>query len=259
MNTKNELTQEQILQDFEWNNETQTATFKGIEKKTWTSERGYDYISIYNKGWKKSFRLHRLIALKYISNTNPEEYDQVDHLDGNKLNNRIENLRWCNQSTNMRSYYQNLIGKQSRIKKKTIRKEGDFTVTTTFDGYVYYSVSYKKQFVAKSLKDMGEYINRDTTTVRKYINNPNPEAHFIIKPEFTTTVEPTNLEEYRQKKMYVVTSTATDDVEFVGNVTETIEFFNNDKDYFATLLNDTQAFNAGLADNYDHNLMVSWR
>ena len=42
--------------------------------------------------------VHRLIAETFIDN--PHNYTEVDHLDRNKLNNCVDNLRWCDVKTN---------------------------------------------------------------------------------------------------------------------------------------------------------------
>jgi hypothetical protein len=43
--------------------------------------------------------VHRLIAETLLDNSN--NYDEVDHIDKNKMNNNVCNLRWCDRTTNM--------------------------------------------------------------------------------------------------------------------------------------------------------------
>ncbi|KAK8863890.1 hypothetical protein M9Y10_011582 [Tritrichomonas musculus] len=55
-----------------------------------------DYIQVFLN--KKTYLKHRLIALQFIPN--PNNLPQVDHLNHNRNDNRIENLRWVSSSTN---------------------------------------------------------------------------------------------------------------------------------------------------------------
>ena len=64
---------------------------------------GYLMIDLYNQGFKKCFKIHRLVAKYYCINEKPEEYNTVDHIDRNKINNHYTNLRWCNQLINMQN------------------------------------------------------------------------------------------------------------------------------------------------------------
>ena len=56
---------------------------------------GYIYIQL-DKSWK----LHRLMALAFIENK--DNLPQVNHRDGNKANNEIDNLEWCTNRDNAR-------------------------------------------------------------------------------------------------------------------------------------------------------------
>lgn len=46
------------------------------------------------------FRIHRLVAQHFIPN--PNNYPEVNHIDGNKMNDRIDNLEWCTGSQNVK-------------------------------------------------------------------------------------------------------------------------------------------------------------
>lgn len=53
----------------------------------------------------KNVKVHRLVALAYIPN--PNNYPHINHKDGNKLNNHVDNLEWCTQKMNSRHAYDN--------------------------------------------------------------------------------------------------------------------------------------------------------
>jgi len=62
-------------------------------------EKGYMKIRLWrSKDDFSSYRVHRLVANQFIPN--PNGYDQVNHIDGNKANNAASNLEWCNNSLN---------------------------------------------------------------------------------------------------------------------------------------------------------------
>ena len=53
---------------------------------------GYYKLNLSKKGIKRTFRVHRLVAIMFLPN--PNNYDSVDHIDHNRLNNCVSNLRW---------------------------------------------------------------------------------------------------------------------------------------------------------------------
>lgn len=61
---------------------------------------GYLRITLQNKGVKKKFAIHRLVALAYIPNDDPFGKPMVNHLDFNRKNNNADNLEWASAQRN---------------------------------------------------------------------------------------------------------------------------------------------------------------
>ena len=55
-----------------------------------------------NDGETDKFYVHRLVAMAYIPNPDPEKYIEVNHKDFNKHNNNVDNLEWCTSSENIK-------------------------------------------------------------------------------------------------------------------------------------------------------------
>jgi hypothetical protein len=60
---------------------------------------GYVRVGLWHRGTNKLFYIHRLVATHFIPN--PNQCPQVNHKDGNKINNLVSNLEWCTASENV--------------------------------------------------------------------------------------------------------------------------------------------------------------
>jgi hypothetical protein len=66
------------------------------------NKNGYLYVVLYKNKKRKSMLLHRLICQAFNENQYNKKY--VDHIDHNKLNNWISNLRWVTLSENQKNH-----------------------------------------------------------------------------------------------------------------------------------------------------------
>ena len=60
--------------------------------------KGYLQVGLHKNKKEKKFFIHQLVAKAFIRNL--ERKPQVNHIDGNKENNKVDNLEWCNNSEN---------------------------------------------------------------------------------------------------------------------------------------------------------------
>lgn len=61
---------------------------------------GYLQVSLNSNGKRKNFYVHRLVAISFIPN--PNKLPEVNHIDGNKSNNSVNNLEWVTSNDNKR-------------------------------------------------------------------------------------------------------------------------------------------------------------
>ena len=74
--------------------------------KTFVNNKGYERVCLCKHGEARYFLVHRLVAAAFCPNDDPENKTTIDHIDGNTLNNRADNLQWMSQGDNTRAYFE---------------------------------------------------------------------------------------------------------------------------------------------------------
>ena len=71
---------------------------KGKPKAIRISNNGYAQVFLYKNCKLKGWLVHRLVAIVFVNN--PNNKPEVNHIDGDRLNNHHSNLEWCTRSEN---------------------------------------------------------------------------------------------------------------------------------------------------------------
>lgn len=108
--------------------------------------RGYQYISLCKNGIVKGFLIHRLVAVHFIDFI--EEKNEVNHKNGIKTDNRVENLEWVNSSENQIHAVKNgLQASGSDHKNSKLNQNQVIEIRNSNESYSFLS---KKYNVSKS-------------------------------------------------------------------------------------------------------------
>lgn len=102
-----------------WSNVHKKYYEKETILKNKINKHGYEFVGLHKHNKTKNFSVHRLVAEAFIDN--PKMYKEVNHIDGNKLNNNVENLEFTTRSENMLHAYKLGLKKAKVISKPVIQ------------------------------------------------------------------------------------------------------------------------------------------
>lgn len=130
---------------------------------------GYSMVALFKNGERRDLKIHRLVACSFLEN--PQNKPQVNHKDGNKLNNNLENLEWCTNSENQKHAYQTGLRKftyfQKQIIKVAVSKAHSKSVIDIKTGIKY-----------SSLTEACIKINMNSSTANKQIHRKSKNQRF---------------------------------------------------------------------------------
>ena len=154
-------------------NEEGVIMNSGIVMKHYITDNGYCRIALYNGFYSKHFLVHRLVAIHHIQN--PLKLKVVDHIDHDKENNCISNLRWCTHSQNGLN---SIKRKNCSSQYKGVHKHGNYWRVrfVIFDGI-------RKSFGCyKTEEEAARVYNHNCTTfhIKNILPDPTPTTDTIV-------------------------------------------------------------------------------
>lgn len=88
--------------------------------KPQNDNKGYLFVMLSKNSIRKNYKLHRLVAEHFLEN--PMNYNVVNHKDGNKHNNSVENLEWCTHGENNQHAWDMMLNKNTKKQRETASK-----------------------------------------------------------------------------------------------------------------------------------------
>ena len=112
-----------------------SRTYKGKTLKPSVGTNGYYGVRLSKCGLKKSFEIHKVVAETFL--VKPDKTFEVDHINGNKLDNRLENLQYLSHFDNASKSNKGICRKSNKMEKNPRAKNviglKDDVIIETFD------------------------------------------------------------------------------------------------------------------------------
>ena len=116
-----------------------------------TDKNGYMYVVLSKQNEQKKFYNHRLVAMCFIPN--PDNRQEVDHIDLNKFNNNVLNLRWSSRSENNKN-------------RKSFNKTGKKFIYISKEKY--FMVVIRSNGINKTFKTLDEALQYRNAKIIEY-------------------------------------------------------------------------------------------
>lgn len=134
------------------------VSIKGIIRKPNINNSGYLYLPLTKNNVHWYAKVHRLVAKAFIDN--PNNYSDVNHIDGNKLNNNVDNLEWCSHSENQKKAFANGLNYSPSLGRKGKLSFNKKSVILT-------RISDGKEFIFETLRDAAHALNLNENSISK--------------------------------------------------------------------------------------------
>jgi len=118
-------------------------------------------VTLYKDKIEKTWLVHRLVALTFIPTIKGKEY--INHIDGDRLNNSVGNLEWCNHEENNNHAFDNELIKTA-TKVKLIHKDTSETLE-------FRSMSKASEFLGRNVGYISGLLARDVFETELYLIN----------------------------------------------------------------------------------------
>lgn len=149
-----------IINEFDNYGISNLGNIKNIKKGNvltpYLNKSGYLTYTFCQNGIKKTFKIHRLVALYFIPN--PENLPYVNHKDGDKTNNKVENLEWVTAKEN----------------DNHARKTG---LKTQEKPIIAENITTKETIAFKSVTEAGAILGVNKGTISKVLNGKRNQTH----------------------------------------------------------------------------------
>lgn len=169
---------------------------KGQDIKTFIGDDGYVIVQLSKNGVSKTMRVHRLVALTFLSTI--EGKDFIDHINTIRTDNRVENLRWVTRTENMNNTLtlkkksESVLGVNNPNAKKVVCLNNGVIFDTIIDAATAYNIDSSSNITScckGKLKSVGvdestgeklvwvylkDYENMNESDIENRLNNSKP-------------------------------------------------------------------------------------
>lgn len=141
---------------------TNPGTKRIRQLKTQIKSNGYQQVKLSKNGRSKYFTVHRLVATHFLVDQPGKK--EVNHKDGNKLNNHVNNLEWVNSSENQKHAFKTGLqkpvkGAENKQSKKVVQMDLTGRVLKTWDslGQLKRNTGFNTYGIIKCCKGQKKY------------------------------------------------------------------------------------------------------